>query len=236
MILGQELGMELPSEKLMIAQRWMIERANLAAKPVIVNIPMLSSMVKGQRCTRTEALDVSQAVSDGVDALVLGDETANGDNPLLALTTMSKICLEVENTLNYKNLFNETRLCTAVPVSTAESIAQAVCGAAHDQKSIHLIAVVSDTGKLGRTVAKYKPAVKVLVASPSEKVVTQLSVVRGVTASLVGAFSNTEQAVTLVCNMAKDTRLVSAGAKVAVMHANGEETPSEETVIKFVDV
>lgn len=102
MILSAELAMELPPEKLMIAQRWMIERANLAAKPVICSIPMLSSLIKGTRCTRTEALDVAQAVADGGDALVLGEETANGENPLLALTTMSKICLEVENTLNYK--------------------------------------------------------------------------------------------------------------------------------------
>ena len=236
MIMGAELGMELPAEKLMIAQKWMIERANLAAKPVVIGTPMLGSLIKGARCSRNEALDVAQAVSDGADCLLLRDETANGENPVLALTTMSKICLEIEATLNYKTLFTEARLYTPTPVSTAESIAQAVCGAAQDQKSIHLIAVVSETGKLGRIVAKYKPAVKILVASPSERVVNQLQLCRGVSAMKAEAYSNTDQAVTMMTTAAKDTRLVSAGAKVAVMHANGEESPSEETVIKFVDV
>lgn len=174
MVMGAELSMELSAEKLMIAQKWMIERANLAAKPCVVGTPMLNSLVKGTRCHRTEALDVAQAVADGADCLCLRDETSCGENPVLALTTMSKICLEIEATLNYKNLFNEARLYTPTPVSTAESIAQAVCGAAQDQKSIHLIACVSETGRLGRIVAKYKPAVKILVASPSERVVQQL--------------------------------------------------------------
>lgn len=62
MIMGAELGMELSAEKLMIAQKWMVERANLAAKPCVVGTPMLNSLVKGSRCARTEALDVAQAV------------------------------------------------------------------------------------------------------------------------------------------------------------------------------
>ena len=51
-----------------------------------------------------------------------------------------------------------------------------------------------------------------------------------------GVYQNTDEAVAMMLTAAKDRRLVAAGAKVAVMHANGEESPSEETVIKFVDV
>ena len=198
MIMGAELGMELSSEKLMIAQKWMIERCNLAAKPVVIGTPMLNSLVKGTRLARTEALEVGAAVADGADCLLLRDETSCGENPVLALTTLTKICLEIEATLNYKNLFNEARLYTPTPVSTAESITQAVCGAAQDQKSIHLIAVVSETGKLGRIVAKYKPAVRVLVASNNERVVPQLALCRGVQAMKADAFANTDQAVAMM--------------------------------------
>jgi len=63
------IGIELPSEKVFIAQKWMTWRANLASKSVIVATSILETMVNLARCKESEVQDIGNAVIDGVDAI-----------------------------------------------------------------------------------------------------------------------------------------------------------------------
>ena len=74
--------MELPPEKVFIAQKWMVEKANLAAKPVMIATSILTSMNKASRPRRSEAADLVNAVLDGTDCIMLGEETATGNEPV----------------------------------------------------------------------------------------------------------------------------------------------------------
>jgi len=171
MVARGDLGMEIPPEKVFIAQKWMIEKANIVAKPVVTATQMLESMIKAPRPTRAEASDVANAVLDGTDCVMLSGESANGDYPLQAVTIMSMICVEAEKTLNYKRLYQDLKLYTPSPVTTTEAVASAVCSAVLDQKDIHLIIVLTDSGKLARLVSKYRPEVKILACSVNGHVV-----------------------------------------------------------------
>lgn len=149
----------------------MIEKANIAAKPVVTATQMLESMIKAPRPTRAEASDVANAVLDGTDCVMLSGESAGGEYPIQAVTIMSKICVEAEKTINYRRQYNDLKLYTPGPVCTTEAVASAVCSAVLDQKDIKLIIVLTETGKLARLVSKYRPEVKILGCSSNGSVI-----------------------------------------------------------------
>jgi len=156
----------------------MIEKANLAGKPVVTATQMLESMIKAPRPTRAEASDVANAVLDGTDCVMLSGETANGDYPLNAVNIMAKICVEAEKMLDYKRIFNDLRLFSPGPLSTAEAVAAACVSTVLDL-NIDLVIVLTDTGRIARFVAKYRPPVPILACSISMPVVRQLNCSRG---------------------------------------------------------
>jgi pyruvate kinase len=156
MVARGDLGMEIPPEKVFIAQKWMIEKANIAAKPVVTATQMLESMINAPRPTRAEASDVANAVLDGSDCVMLSGESAGGSYPLQAVNIMAKCCIEAESCIQYRRLYNDTKMMTPAPIQTAEAVASACCSAALDLP-IGLIIVLTDSGKLARLVSKYRP-------------------------------------------------------------------------------
>src|SRR5262249_10631420 len=96
MIARGDLGVEVPIEGIAIVQKDIVRRANQRAKPVITATQMLESMTTYRLPTRAEATDVSNAILDGTDCVMLSGESATGAYPVEAVAMLARIAETVE--------------------------------------------------------------------------------------------------------------------------------------------
>lgn len=164
MVARGDLGMEIPVEKIFLAQKMMIYKCNAVGKPVVTATQMLESMIKSPRPTRAEATDVANAVLDGTDAVMLSGESAAGAYPYLAVKTMAGICLEAEWSLDYNALFKEIMRSAPLPMSPLESLASSAVRTAQ-KVNASLIVVLTRGGSTAKLVAKYRPSVPIVTVA-----------------------------------------------------------------------
>lgn len=101
------LGLSLDLEDVVYVQKYIIKKCNTHGKPVLISTQILESMVTKLIPSRSEVVDISNAVYDGVDSLILSPETASGVFYEQATDTMSQICLEAERHINYLKRYHD---------------------------------------------------------------------------------------------------------------------------------
>lgn len=177
MVARGDLGLQIKIEKVPLAQKLLIKKANRRGKPVITATQMLESMVNSPTPTRAEATDVANAVLDGTDAVMLSEETTIGKYPVEAVETMARIVLEAEPAIPYEHILYER--WREGPPEVNDAAARAACQIAY-QIGAKAIVIFTMGGTTSFRVSKYRPHQPIIAITPSENVLSRLSVVWGV--------------------------------------------------------
>ncbi len=213
MVARGDLGVEIPTEEVPIAQKSIIKKCIEASKPVIIATQMLDSMIRNPRPTRAETSDVANAIFDGTDAIMLSGETAIGKYPVDALLTMAKIAERVENSIDYIRAF-EKRI-VGQEATVTNSISHATCSIAHD---LHAKAIVTATrtGHTARMVSKYRPASHIIATTTNETTYRELSLVWGVWPYISPSMENTDKMIEKSVEIATHTGIVNRGDVIVI--------------------
>lgn len=213
MINRDELGMELPYQDLPSIQKEIIKKANALIKEVILTTQMLHSMIYNPRPTRAEVSDVANAVIDGVDAIMLIEETAIGSYPKEALETVDRIITYIEtqdkvlnnNPKEYRNL--QMDIAHAISLSTKYLL---------DSVDVNNIVTYTRSGSTAKFIARYRPNVEILAVVPSKQKARKLALTRGVTTFIEENTLTMEEMLSLAPKFAKESELAKEGDLILI--------------------
>jgi pyruvate kinase len=183
MVARGDLGVELPFERVPLAQKRIIQLSNFYARPVITATQMLESMIEHSRPTRAEASDVANAILDGTDAVMLSGETAVGAYPLDALDAIVRIGTEIERSGFLERgprYLTQPGLHSRGGASPREHAVAAATVDAVRRVGAPAIIVLTKSGFSARLVTSYRPTVPVFAVTPDPLTYRQLAGVWGV--------------------------------------------------------
>jgi len=233
MVARGDLGMEIPPEKVFLAQKMMIRKANIVGKPVVTATQMLESMITNPRPTRAKCSDVANAVLDGTDAVMLSGETANGDYPEAAVSIMAETCVEAEVAINNNTLYAAIRNSTLDKfgkLSTSESIASSAVKTAIDIEAKAII-VCSESGATAQQIAKFRAGRPVTVLTTCEQVARQtFGYMKGCKAVVIPSVEETDQAVDSCIAKFVADGICQAGDAVVIVQGSNRIVGSTNTM------
>ncbi|WP_336339442.1 pyruvate kinase [Haloarcula brevis] len=232
MVARGDLGVEIPLESVPVVQKHIIRLCRETGTPVITATEMLESMIRARRPTRAEASDVANAVLDGTDAVMLSGETAVGDHPVRVVETMDRIIRRVEETTDYDD---SRKQHVPAPGSQSDALAHSAGLLGHDTDAAALV-VATASGKTAVRVAKFRPSIPVIAATPSRSVCRRLALSGGiVTGPPTATATSTDEVIYIAVGSALDTDVVSQGDRIIVLSGprNDEAGTGTSNVLKI---
>ncbi len=233
MIARGDLGVELPLETVPGLQKRMIRIARRFGKPVVVATQMLESMITSPVPTRAEVSDVSIAVFEGADAIMLSAESASGQYPVEAVAMMNKVAVAVENDVNYRSII---RAQATEPEATAADAISAATRQVAETLDLAAIVTYTSSGSTAIRAARERPSKPILALSPQRRTVRRLSVVWGVHCVETEDAVNLEDMVDRACVIAYQEGLARPGDRIAITAGIPLGTPGATNMLRIAFV
>ncbi|THD76521.1 pyruvate kinase [Thalassobius vesicularis] len=192
MVARGDLGVELPVSAVPPIQKRLIRKCRSAGKPVIVATQMLESMIESPMPTRAEVSDVATAIYEGADAVMLSAESAAGNYPVEAVTTMNDVAVAVESDPTYRDIIEASR--QAVRTSVADGIVAAAREIA-ETTDIKAICCYTQSGTTALLTARERPRVPIIAMTSLRRTAQRLALSWGTNCVMTGAVTRFKEAV-----------------------------------------
>jgi pyruvate kinase len=203
-----DLGVELPFQVVPAAQHKIARTALRHGVTSICATEMLESMITSTRATRAEVADVTGAVRDGFDAVMLSGETAVGANPVRAVEVMAAICEAAERDVTLPVVFADANPETAAVTAAASSLARRI--------GADSLLSLTYTGYSARLLAACRPNAPIIAATPTETAARKLKVAWGVYPVVSARDPDVEVSIGAALTAARDKGYVQRGNRVVV--------------------
>jgi pyruvate kinase len=233
MVARGDLGVEMPLEQVPGLQKRMIRIARRYGKPVVVATQMLESMITSPVPTRAEVSDVSIAVFEGADAVMLSAESASGQYPVEAVAMMNKVAVAVEGDPNYRGII---RAQAAEPEATAADAISAATRQVAETLDLAAIVTYTSSGSTAIRAARERPSKPILALSPNLRTVRRLSVVWGIHCVESPDAVNLEDMVDRACVIAYNEGLARPGDRIAITAGIPLGTPGATNMLRIAFV
>ncbi|WP_349435789.1 pyruvate kinase [Pararhizobium sp. A13] len=230
MVARGDLGVEMPLEAVPGLQKQLIRACRRAGKPVVVATQMLESMISAPVPTRAEVSDVATAVFEGADAVMLSAESASGEYPVEAVSTMASIASKVELDPHYPGIIYAQR---TPPEATG---ADAISLAAHQiAETLKLSAIVcyTSSGNTGLRTARERPQVPVIALSPVIQTARRLSVVWGLHSVVTNDATDLDDMVNRACRIVATEGFGKPGDRVIISAGVPLGTPGATNMLRI---
>ena len=212
MVARGDLGVEIPLERVPLAQQMIIDAGLMRGMVVIVATQMLESMTLNPRPTRAEVSDVSTAIRQGSTAVMLSGETASGNHPVAAVETMTRIATATEEGLDSSggtpgvlSKFRSTRAVAHAGVELARA-----SGAKH-------IIVATQHGNAPRLVTGYRPDVVVTAVTDRIRAARRMNLLPGVQSVIVEEHERGSQTMQNAIRMIAEEGSIKAGDRIVAI-------------------
>ncbi len=208
MVARGDLGVEMDYAAVPLIQKEIVEKCINYQKPVIIATQMMESMVENFRPTRAEATDVSNAVLDGADTLMLSAETAMGKYPIKVIESMHRIIQETEKKKYQYNRGNPP------DKESQRFVRDSVCfSAARLAEVIGAKAIITFTehGRTAYTISGYRPKADIYAFTRHRHLLSTLSLLWGVRSFYFTEMSDINTAIEKSVELLKKKGLVKSG-------------------------
>ncbi|WP_425041261.1 pyruvate kinase [Primorskyibacter sp. S187A] len=229
MVARGDLGVELPVQNVPPIQKRLVRKCRAAAKPVIVATQMLESMIESPMPTRAEVSDVATAIYEGTDAIMLSAESAAGDYPIEAVTTMDNVAREVESDPTYREIIEASR--TAHRASVADGIVAAAREIA-ETTDIVAICCFTQSGTTASLVARERPRVPIVAMTSQRGTARRLALLWGTNTFMTPELERFKQAVVNAARAARSIGLAREQDQIVVTAGVPFNVPGSTNILR----
>jgi len=238
MVARGDLGVQLPTEEIPLAQKYIINACRKVGKPVITATQMLESMIVNPRPTRAELTDVANAIFDGTDAVMLSGETANGAYPVEAVKTMDKIARTIEESAEFRarmKLFYDE--CFSWAHDSTENLGTIMAKAGVETASaVEAKAIVTPTlsGNTARILSVFRPDEPIFAITSSARAERIMQLLWGVHPCHAPRVDETETMLQNAMKIAMETGIASLSDNIVLVAGLPLGSPNMINTIRVI--